>query len=60
MVGAETGRLQVPGHGLAAADPLQGRALVLLADLALHSEGDVTRAHDLADEALAIGLKRPA
>jgi len=33
---------------------VQGRALVLLADLALHSEGDVTRAHDLADEALAI------
>jgi class 3 adenylate cyclase/predicted ATPase len=33
---------------------VQGRALVLLADLALHSEGDVTRAHVLADEALAI------
>jgi class 3 adenylate cyclase/tetratricopeptide (TPR) repeat protein len=33
---------------------VQGRALVLLADLALHSEGDVSRAHDLADEALAI------
>jgi len=33
---------------------VQGRALVLLADLALHSDGDVTRAHDLADEALAI------
>ena len=33
---------------------VQGRALVLLADLALHSEGDVTGAHDLADEALAI------
>jgi tetratricopeptide (TPR) repeat protein len=27
---------------------------VLLADLALHAEGDVSRAHDLADEALAI------
>ena len=33
---------------------VQGRALVLLADLALHSEGDVTGAHALADEALAI------
>jgi class 3 adenylate cyclase/ATP/maltotriose-dependent transcriptional regulator MalT len=33
---------------------VEGRALVLLADLALHSEGDVERAHDLADEALAI------
>jgi class 3 adenylate cyclase/tetratricopeptide (TPR) repeat protein len=33
---------------------IEGRALVLLADLALHSEGDVARAHDLADEALAI------
>jgi class 3 adenylate cyclase/tetratricopeptide (TPR) repeat protein len=33
---------------------LEGRALVLLADLALHSEADVERAHDLADEALAI------
>ena len=33
---------------------VQGRALVLLADLALHSMGDVARAHDLADEALAI------
>jgi tetratricopeptide (TPR) repeat protein len=33
---------------------IEGRSLVLLADLALHSEGDVERAHDLADEALAI------
>jgi tetratricopeptide (TPR) repeat protein len=32
---------------------IEGRALVLLADLALHAEGDVSRAHDLADEALA-------
>jgi class 3 adenylate cyclase/tetratricopeptide (TPR) repeat protein/Arc/MetJ family transcription regulator len=33
---------------------LEGRSLILLADLALHAESDVTRAHDLADEALAI------
>jgi class 3 adenylate cyclase/tetratricopeptide (TPR) repeat protein len=33
---------------------IEGRALVLLADLALHTDGDVSRAHDLADEALAI------
>ncbi len=33
---------------------IEGRALVLLADLALHAESDVARAHDLADEALAI------
>jgi class 3 adenylate cyclase/tetratricopeptide (TPR) repeat protein len=33
---------------------IEGRSLVLLADLALHSDGDVERAHDLADEALAI------
>ena len=33
---------------------LEGRSLVLLADLALHAESDVARAHDLADEALAI------
>ena len=33
---------------------IEGRALVLLADLALHTDGDVTRAHELADEALAI------
>jgi class 3 adenylate cyclase/tetratricopeptide (TPR) repeat protein len=39
----------------AAGEPdVEGRALVLLADLALHSAADVTRAHDLADEALAI------
>ena len=33
---------------------IEGRALVLLADLALHADGDVARAHDLADDALAI------
>jgi class 3 adenylate cyclase/tetratricopeptide (TPR) repeat protein len=33
---------------------VEGRALVLLADLALHTDSDVPRAHDLADEALAI------
>jgi class 3 adenylate cyclase/tetratricopeptide (TPR) repeat protein/Arc/MetJ family transcription regulator len=33
---------------------IEGQSLVLLADLALHAESDVTRAHDLADEALAI------
>ena len=33
---------------------VEGRALVLLAELALHAESDVPRAHDLADEALAI------
>jgi class 3 adenylate cyclase/tetratricopeptide (TPR) repeat protein len=33
---------------------IEGRALVLLAELALHAESDVPRAHDLADEALAI------
>jgi tetratricopeptide (TPR) repeat protein len=33
---------------------IEGRALVLLADLALHADGDVTRAHELVDEALAI------
>ncbi len=33
---------------------VEGRALVLLAELALHADSDVTRAHDLADEALAI------
>ena len=33
---------------------VEGRALVLLAELALHADGDVARAHDLADEALAI------
>jgi class 3 adenylate cyclase/tetratricopeptide (TPR) repeat protein len=33
---------------------VEGRALVLLADLALHADGAVERAHDLADEALAI------
>jgi hypothetical protein len=44
---------------------VEGRALVLLAELALHAESDVPRAHDLADEALAIlpvddlGLRTP-
>ncbi len=33
---------------------VEGRALVLLAELALHAESDVPRAHDLADAALAI------
>ncbi len=33
---------------------IEGQALVLLADLALHAESDVARAHNLADEALAI------
>ena len=33
---------------------IEGRSLVLLADLALHAESNVVRAHDLADEALAI------
>ena len=33
---------------------IEGRSLVLLADLALHADSDVVRAHDLADEALAI------
>jgi class 3 adenylate cyclase/tetratricopeptide (TPR) repeat protein len=33
---------------------VEGRSLVLLADLALHADSDVARAHDLADEALAI------
>ena len=47
------------GEALAAAraeglPDIEGRSLVLLADLALHTDGDVGRAHDLADEALAI------
>jgi len=33
---------------------VEGRALVLLAELALHADSDVARAHDLADEALTI------
>src|SRR6266516_4195417 len=33
---------------------VEGRALVLLADLALHTDGNVAQAHDLADEALTI------
>jgi class 3 adenylate cyclase/tetratricopeptide (TPR) repeat protein len=33
---------------------VEGRALILLAELALHAESDVPRAHDLADAALAI------
>ena len=33
---------------------VEGRALILLAELALHAESDLARAHDLADAALAI------
>jgi class 3 adenylate cyclase/tetratricopeptide (TPR) repeat protein len=33
---------------------VEGRALVLLADLALHADSNVAHAHDLADDALAI------
>jgi class 3 adenylate cyclase/tetratricopeptide (TPR) repeat protein len=33
---------------------IEGRALVLLADLALHAESNVARAHDLADDALTV------
>jgi class 3 adenylate cyclase/tetratricopeptide (TPR) repeat protein len=33
---------------------VEGRTLVLLADVALHTDSDVARAHELADEALAI------
>ena len=33
---------------------IEGGALILLADLALHEDGDADRAHDLADEALAV------
>ncbi len=33
---------------------VEGRALVLLAELALHADSDVARAHDLADQALAV------
>jgi tetratricopeptide (TPR) repeat protein len=48
---AEDALAEARSAGLA---DLEGRSLVLLADLALHAESDVTRAHDLADEALAI------
>ena len=43
-----------PRRGPQAARDLEGRALVLLAELALHADGDVAAAHDLADDALAI------
>jgi class 3 adenylate cyclase/tetratricopeptide (TPR) repeat protein len=33
---------------------IEGGALILLADLALHEDGNADRAHELADEALAI------
>ena len=33
---------------------IEGRALVLLAEIALHGDSDVERAHDLADQALAV------
>jgi predicted ATPase len=33
---------------------IEGRALVLLADVALHTDGDVTAAHDFADEHLRL------
>jgi class 3 adenylate cyclase/tetratricopeptide (TPR) repeat protein len=38
----------------AALPDVEGRTLVLLADVALHTDSDVARAHELADEALAI------
>ena len=41
-------------HGQRVSRDIEGRSLVLLADLALHAESNVVRAHDLADEALAI------
>jgi class 3 adenylate cyclase/tetratricopeptide (TPR) repeat protein len=47
---AEEALAEARGAGLL---DIEGRALVLLADLALHTDGDVTAAHDLADEALA-------
>ena len=52
-VGDEAGEALAEARAAGRRD-LEGRALVLLADLALHSEGNVERAHDLADEALAI------
>jgi ATP/maltotriose-dependent transcriptional regulator MalT len=47
---AEEALAEARGAGL---PDIEGRALVLLADLALHTDGDVAGAHDLADEALA-------
>jgi class 3 adenylate cyclase/tetratricopeptide (TPR) repeat protein len=52
-VGDETSQALAEARAAGMRD-IEGRALVLLADLALHSEGDVARAHELADEALAI------
>ncbi len=52
-VGDETEEALVEARAAGRRD-VEGRALVLLADLALHAESDVSRAHDLADEALAI------
>ena len=52
-VGDEAAEVLVEARAAGRRD-VEGRALVLLADLALHSEGDVSRAHDLADEALVI------
>jgi class 3 adenylate cyclase/tetratricopeptide (TPR) repeat protein len=48
---AEDALAEARAAGLA---DIEGRALILLADLSLHAESDVARAHDLADEALAI------
>lgn len=48
---AEQALTEARAEGLAG---IEGRALVLLADLALHSGSDVARAHALAAEALAI------
>jgi class 3 adenylate cyclase/tetratricopeptide (TPR) repeat protein len=52
-VGDEAGEVLAEARAAGLRD-IEGRALVLLADLALHADGDVKRAHDLADEALAI------
>jgi class 3 adenylate cyclase/tetratricopeptide (TPR) repeat protein len=51
-VGDEAGEVLAEARAAGRRD-IEGRALVLLADLALHADGDVARAHDLADEALA-------
>jgi class 3 adenylate cyclase/tetratricopeptide (TPR) repeat protein len=48
---AEEALAEARAAGLAG---VEGRALVLLADLALHAESNVAQAHDLADDALAI------
>jgi len=52
-VGEEAEEVLAEAHAAGRSD-IEGRALVLLADLALHADGDVARAHDLADDALAI------